>query len=83
MKNGIVTSPIVGTFYRASEPTDSPFVEVGAHVKKGQVLCMIEAMTLKNFVECDCDGEVVTIYVDNGQPVGWGDPLFAVKPLVG
>jgi acetyl-CoA carboxylase biotin carboxyl carrier protein len=75
----IVTSPIVGTFYRASEPGAPPFAEKGSQVKKGQVLCIIEAMKLMNEIECDYEGEVVAIYVDNAQPVQYGERLFAIK----
>ena len=75
----VVKSPIVGTLYVAPEPGAKPFVEVGDVVKKGQVLCIIEAMKLMNEIECDCDGEVAAIYVENGQPVQFGDRLFAVK----
>ena len=75
----VVTSPIVGTFYRASAPDADPFVEVGSRVKKGQVLCIIEAMKLMNEIESDCDGEIIKIYVENGKPVQYGDRLFAVK----
>jgi acetyl-CoA carboxylase biotin carboxyl carrier protein len=75
----MVTSPIVGTFYRASEPGAPPFVEKGTRVKKGQVLCIIEAMKLMNEIECDYDGEVVSVYVENGQPVQYGERLFAIK----
>ena len=75
----IVTSPIVGTFYRASEPGAPPFVEKGARVKKGQVLCIIEAMKLMNEIECDHDGEVVAVYAENSQPVQYGERLFAVR----
>jgi acetyl-CoA carboxylase biotin carboxyl carrier protein len=75
----IVTSPIVGTFYRAPEPGAPPFVETGARVKKGQVLCIIEAMKLMNEIECDHDGEVVAVYVENSQPVQYGERLFAIK----
>ena len=75
----IVKSPIVGTFFRASEPGATPFVEVGSDVKKGQVLCIIEAMKLMNEIECEYDGEIVKIYVDNGQPVQYGERLFAIK----
>jgi len=75
----MVTSPIVGTFYRASEPGAPPFVENGTRVKKGQVLCIIEAMKLMNEIECDHDGEVVAVYVENGQPVQYGERLFAIK----
>ena len=75
----IVKSPIVGTFYRAPEPGAPPFVETGAQVKKGQVLCIIEAMKLMNEIECDHEGEIVAIYVENGQAVQYGERLFAVK----
>jgi acetyl-CoA carboxylase biotin carboxyl carrier protein len=75
----IVKSPIVGTFFRASEPGATPFVEVGSPVKKGQVLCIIEAMKLMNEIESEFDGEIVKIYVDNGQPVQYGERLFAIK----
>jgi acetyl-CoA carboxylase biotin carboxyl carrier protein len=75
----VVKSPIVGTFYRAPEPGAPPFTEVGAAVRKGQVLCIIEAMKLMNEIESEYDGEVVRIYVDNGQPVQYGERLFAIK----
>jgi acetyl-CoA carboxylase biotin carboxyl carrier protein len=75
----IVKSPIVGTFYRAPEPGAPPFVETGAHVKKGQVLCIIEAMKLMNEIESDYDGEIVAVYVENAQAVQYGERLFAVK----
>jgi acetyl-CoA carboxylase biotin carboxyl carrier protein len=75
----IVTSPIVGTFYRSPEPGAPPFVDKGARVKKGQALCIIEAMKLMNEIECDHDGEVVAIYVENSQPVQYGERLFAIK----
>ena len=76
---GVIKSPIVGTFYRSAEPGAPSFVEVGDVVKKGQVLCIIEAMKLMNEIESDCDGEIVKIYVENGKPVQYGDRLFAVK----
>ncbi len=75
----MIKSPIVGTVYRAPEPGARPFVEVGDTVKKGQVLCIIEAMKLMNEIESDCDGEIAAIYVDNGRPVQFGERLFAVK----
>jgi acetyl-CoA carboxylase biotin carboxyl carrier protein len=75
----IIKSPIVGTFYRAAEPGAANFVEVGDQVRKGQVLCIIEAMKLMNEIECDTDGEVSAVYVENGRPVQFGDRLFAVK----
>ena len=79
MDLAIVKSPIVGTFYRAPEPGAPNFVEVGANVRKGQVLCIIEAMKLMNEIECDTDGEVTAIYVENGRPVQFGERLFAVR----
>jgi acetyl-CoA carboxylase biotin carboxyl carrier protein len=75
----VIKSPIVGTFYRSPEPGAKSFVEVGDQVKKGQVLCIIEAMKLMNEIECDCDGEIAAIYVENGKPVQFGERLFAVK----
>src|SRR5688572_29496117 len=75
----IVKSPIVGTFYRAPEPGAPNFVDVGTRVRKGQVLCIIEAMKLMNEIECDTDGEVTAVYVENGRPVQFGDRLFAVR----
>ena len=75
----IVKSPIVGTFYRSPEPGAPPFAEIGARVKKGQVLCIIEAMKLMNEIESEYDGEIIKIYVENGQPVQYGERLFAIK----
>ncbi len=75
----VVKSPIVGTFYRSSEPGAAPFVDIGAMVKKGQVLCIIEAMKLMNEIDSEYDGEVVNIYVENGLPVQYGERLFAVR----
>ncbi len=75
----IVTSPIVGTFYRAAEPGAKAFVEVGDAVRKGQVLCIIEAMKLMNEIDSEVDGEVVSIYVQNGQAVQYGERLFAIR----
>ncbi len=75
-----VTSPIVGTFYRSPSPEADPFVEVGSKVKKGQVLCIIEAMKLMNEIESDVDGIVIKILVENGQPVEYGEPLFLIEP---
>jgi len=75
----VVKSPIVGTFYRSPEPTAASFVEVGSTVKKGQVLCIIEAMKLMNEIDSEYDGEVVNIYVENGQPVQYGERLFAIR----
>jgi acetyl-CoA carboxylase biotin carboxyl carrier protein len=75
----ILTSPIVGTFYRSASPDSSPFVEVGSRVKKGQVLCIIEAMKLMNEIESDVDGVIAEIYPSNAQPVEFGEPLFAIR----
>jgi len=75
----IVKSPIVGTFYRSPEPDAAPFVELGAIVKKGQVLCIIEAMKLMNEIDSEYDGEVVNVYVESGQPVQYGERLFAIR----
>jgi acetyl-CoA carboxylase biotin carboxyl carrier protein len=76
----IIKSPIVGTFYRASEPGARPFADVGEFVRKGQVLCIIEAMKLMNEINAELDGEIVKVYVENGQAVQYGERLFAVKP---
>jgi acetyl-CoA carboxylase biotin carboxyl carrier protein len=76
----ILKSPIVGTFYRSAEPGAPPFVEAGETVKKGQVICIIEAMKLMNEINAECDGEVVKVYVENGQAVQYGERLFAIKP---
>ena len=75
----VVKSPIVGTFYRSSEPGAASFVEIGSTVKKGQVLCIIEAMKLMNEIDSEYDGEVVSVYVENGQPVQYGERLFAIR----
>lgn len=74
-----VTSPMVGTFYRAPSPDAPQFVEMGAIVKKGQMVCIIEAMKLMNEVESDFSGKIVAIHVENGQPVEYGEPLFSVE----
>lgn len=76
-----VTAPIVGTFYRSPSPEASHFVELGLQVKKGQVLCIIEAMKLMNEIESEVDGTVVKVLVENGQPVEYGEPLFLIEPL--
>ena len=73
-----VASPIVGTFYRAPAPDAAPFVEVSARVKKGQVLCVIEAMKLMNEIESEIDGVITRILVENGHPVEYGEPLFLI-----
>jgi acetyl-CoA carboxylase biotin carboxyl carrier protein len=75
-----VTAPMVGTFYRASAPGDSPFVEVGSRVSAGQPLCILEAMKLMNELESEFNGEVVEILVENGTPVEFGQVLMRIKP---
>jgi acetyl-CoA carboxylase biotin carboxyl carrier protein len=75
-----IASPMVGTFYRAPDPSAPAFVEVGEEVKKTQTLCIIEAMKLMNEIESDVDGIVVEIYVENGRPVEYGQRLFAIRP---
>jgi acetyl-CoA carboxylase biotin carboxyl carrier protein len=75
----IITSPIVGTFYRAANPESDAFANVGDRVTKGKVLCIIEAMKLMNEIESDADGTLVKIYPQNGQPVEYGEKLFAVR----
>ena len=76
----VVTSPIVGTFYGSPSPDADPFVRVGDRVRKGQVLCIVEAMKLMNEIESDVDGVVVEIHPKNAQPVEFGEPLFGVRP---
>ena len=75
----VVKSPIVGTFYRSSEPGARAFAEVGDVVKKGQVLCIIEAMKLMNEIDSEYEGEVVKVYVENGQAVQFDERLFAIR----
>jgi acetyl-CoA carboxylase biotin carboxyl carrier protein len=75
----VVKSPIVGTFYRSPEPGAPAFVDVGTTVKKGQVLCIIEAMKLMNEIDSEYDGEIVNVYVESGQPVQYGERLFAIR----
>ncbi len=74
----VLTSPIVGTFYSAPSPDAQPFVRVGDRVKKGQVLCIVEAMKLMNEIESDLEGTISEIFPKNGQPVEYGEPLFAI-----
>ena len=75
----VITSPIVGTFYRAASPTAEPFVKVGSQVEQDTVVCIIEAMKLMNEIQAETTGTVAKIYVENGQPVEYGQPLFGVK----
>lgn len=76
----LVKSPIVGTYYEAPSPGAEAFVKVGAHVESGQVLCIVEAMKLMNEIESDESGELIRIFVENGQPVEYGQPLFGIRP---
>jgi acetyl-CoA carboxylase biotin carboxyl carrier protein len=76
-----ITSPMVGTFYRAPNPTSPSFIEIGEEVKKNQTLCIIEAMKLMNEIESDVDGVITEIYVENGKPVEYGQRLFAIQPV--
>lgn len=74
----VVKAPMVGTFYRSASPGSDPFVEVGASVKAGQTLCIIEAMKLLNEIETEYTGTIKAILVENGQPVEYGEPLFVI-----
>ncbi|HUF18961.1 MAG TPA: acetyl-CoA carboxylase biotin carboxyl carrier protein [Thermoanaerobaculia bacterium] len=76
----IITSPIVGTFYRTPNPESDPFTNPGDRVEKGSVLCIVEAMKLMNEIESDRAGVVAKIYPQNGQPVEYGEKLFAIQP---
>jgi acetyl-CoA carboxylase biotin carboxyl carrier protein len=75
----VLTSPIVGTFYRAPSPDADPFVEVGSRVTKGQMLCIIETIKLMNEIESDADGAIQQIYPQNAQAVEFGESLFAIR----
>ena len=75
----IIPSPIVGTFYRSPSPTADPFVKIGSNVEPESVVCIIEAMKLMNEIQAEATGEVVKIYVENGQPVEYGQPLFGIR----
>ena len=77
----VVRSPIVGTFYRASNPDAEPFVRLGDFVESGRVLCIIEAMKLMNEIESESSGEIVKIYLENGEPVEFGQSLFGIRPV--
>jgi acetyl-CoA carboxylase biotin carboxyl carrier protein len=76
----LIKSPIVGTYYGAPSPGAQAFVKVGAQVETGQTLCIVEAMKLMNEIESDASGEVIRVYVENGQPVEYGQPLFGIRP---
>ena len=71
---------MVGTFYRRPSPDAAPYVQVGDVIRKGQVVCIVEAMKLMNEIESDISGEVLRIFVENGQPVEYGQPLFGIRP---
>ena len=75
----VITSPIVGTFYRSASPEAEAFADVGVRVAKGKILCIIESMKLMNEIESDVEGEVVAVYPRNGQPVEYGEKLFAIR----
>jgi len=75
----IVKSPIVGTYYGSPSPGAPPFVAPGDRVEKGQVICIVEAMKLMNEIESDASGEVVKIFISNGQPIEFGQPLFSIR----
>lgn len=79
-KNLEIKAPMVGTFYRAPAPDADPYVEVNQTVKKGQVVCIIEAMKLMNEIESEYDGKIVEVLVENGQPVEYNQPLFKIEP---
>ncbi|AYC34493.1 acetyl-CoA carboxylase biotin carboxyl carrier protein [Pseudomonas cavernae] len=74
----VVRSPMVGTFYRAASPTSANFVEVGQSVKKGEILCIVEAMKMMNHIEAEASGVIESILVDNGQPVEYDQPMFTI-----
>jgi acetyl-CoA carboxylase biotin carboxyl carrier protein len=76
----LVKSPIVGTFYGSPSPGAEPFVKIGGYIEAGQTLCIVEAMKLMNEIESDNSGEVLKIFVENGQPVEYGQPLFGIRP---
>ena len=77
-EGNIIKSPMVGTFYSKSSPTGNPYVEVGSDVKKGTVLCIIEAMKLMNEIESEFNGKIAEILVEDGTPVEYGQPLFRI-----
>ena len=79
-EENIVSSPMVGTFYAAASPDDDPFVSVGSTVKKGDVLCIVEAMKLMNEIEAEYDGVVEKVLVKNAEPLEYGQPLFVITP---
>ncbi len=76
----IVPAPIVGTYYESPSPGTEAFVKIGSYVETGKILCIVEAMKLMNEIESDVSGEVIRIFVENGQPVEYGQPLFGIRP---
>jgi acetyl-CoA carboxylase biotin carboxyl carrier protein len=74
-----ILSPFVGTFYRSSNPNSAPYVSEGQRIRKGQTLCIIEAMKLMNEIESEFEGKIVSVLVENGQPVEFGEPLFVIE----
>ncbi len=79
-KGVTLTSPVVGTFYRAPSPDSEQYVEIGSTVKKGQIVCVIEAMKLMNEIESEWDGKIIEVLVENAQSVEYGEPLFRIEP---
>lgn len=77
-KGNTINSPMVGTFYRSPSPNDKPFVEVGQHIKAGDVLCIVEAMKMMNQIEADVSGVIQSIEIENGEPVEFDQPLFVI-----
>jgi acetyl-CoA carboxylase biotin carboxyl carrier protein len=75
----VITSPIVGTFYRSPSPEANAFAEVGQRITRGKILCIIESMKLMNEIESDVEGEILEVYPSNGQPVEYGEKLFAIR----
>lgn len=78
-KLNIIKSPMVGTFYLKPSPTSEPYVEIGKEVKKGDTVCIVEAMKLMNEIESEFDGKIAEIYVKDGEAVGYGEPLFGIE----
>jgi acetyl-CoA carboxylase biotin carboxyl carrier protein len=78
LTGNVVRSPMVGTFYRASSPTSAPFAEVGQSVKKGDIVCIVEAMKMMNHIEAETSGTIGAVLVENGQPVEFDQPLFTI-----
>ena len=79
VNKNFINSPMVGTFYRAASPDSAPFIDIGSTVKKGETLCIIEAMKILNEIESDKEGTITKILIENGQPVEYGQPLFEIS----